>query len=118
MDLTKISFRPTNEEIDYLTRLNTQRYRADTVTKLMHALLTDIIRDSNIKGYSKQFKSNNMLDMMDPREGLDPMSMHSSNSINNEQKDFVTRYVENMELAARYKKALDTINGRYDHNQI
>lgn len=112
MDLRKISFRPTDEEIDFLNKLNTHRYRADTVTKLMHALLTDFIRDSNIKGYSKQFKDKNMLNMADPPEGLDPMSMHSSNLTNNDQKDFVTRYVEGMEMVARYKKALDTIRGR------
>jgi hypothetical protein len=117
MDLRKISFRPTDEEIDHLTILNTQRYRAHTVTKLMHALLTDFIRDSNIKGYSKQFKNKNMLNMADPPEGLDPISMRSSNLTNNEPKDFITRYVEDMEMVARYKKALDTIRGRDDANQ-
>ena len=112
MDLTKISFRPTHEEIDYLTRQNTQRYLADTVTKLMHSLLTDIMYNSNNGGYSNHFKSNNMLNMADRLEGIDVMSMHPYNSTNNEQKDFLTRYVEGMELLARYKKALDTIRGR------
>jgi hypothetical protein len=113
MDLRKISFRPTDEEIDYLTRL-AQIYRADTVTKMMHALLTDIMYNSNNEGYSKHFKGKNMLNMADPLEGLDPCQMHSSNSINNEPKDFLTKYVEGMEMVARYKKALDTIKGRDD----
>jgi hypothetical protein len=118
LDLRKISFRPTGEEIEYLAKLNTQRYRADTVTKLMHALLTDIIRNSNIKGYSKHFKNNNMLDTAYPLEGLGSIPIHSSNSINNEQKDIVTMWVEGMEKVARYKKAVDIINGRYNPNQI
>ena len=117
MDLRKISFRPTNE-VDYLTRLNTQRYLSDTVTKLMHSLLTDIMYNSNNEGYSNHLKSNNILDMADSPEGLDPMSIHSSNSINNEQKDFMTRHVESMELLARYKKAVDTIKGRDNASQI
>jgi hypothetical protein len=50
VDLRKISFRPTGKEIDYLTRLNTQIYRADTVTKMMHALLSDLMYNSNNEG--------------------------------------------------------------------
>jgi hypothetical protein len=79
---------------------------------MMHALLSDLMYNSNNEGYSKQFKDKNMLNMADPPEGLDPMSMHSSNLTNNDQKDFVTRYVEGMEMVARYKKALDIIRGR------
>jgi hypothetical protein len=79
MDLRKISFRPTREEIDYLTRQNTQRYLADTVTKLMHAFLTDIMYNSNNGGYSNHFKSNNMLNMADRLEGIDVMPMHPYN---------------------------------------
>lgn len=112
MDLTKISFRLTGKEINYLTRLNAERYRADTVTKLMHALFNDIIPISNNNGYSKHFQSKDMLSMPDPLKDFDTIAMHSSNSINNKQKDFLTMYVEGMELVARYKKALDTIRGR------
>ena len=112
MNLLKISFRPTPEEISYLMVLNEEKYQVDTVTKLMHAIFSDIMPDIIGNTYLKQLKSKDMLHMMDPREGMETSLIHSYNSINNQEPDLLTKWVEGMEMLARYKKALDTINGK------
>jgi hypothetical protein len=112
MNLLKISFRPTPEEINYLMVLNEEKYHVNSVTKLMHAIFSDIMPDIIGNTYLKQLKSKDMLHMMNPREGMETSLIDSYNSINNQEPDLLTKWVEGMEMLARYKKALDTINGK------